>query len=241
MKVMLPGSRLYVGPGGKLKESLGAALAFNGDDDDPQTKEQAKAELKRMRRTLRQWLKFRQMNDEMATGARKARAPAFLLAQTLDRDRDYEVEQKLAEDLFNLLSLVADPQTLPKPDVRLDPDVAVKLAQMVVTGQPAPEVAAPQAQGFVPILIMTVGAVLLLSITSIVSNRAEVAKERERQKCLREGDFVAKILCADVSNILMFAAVGYGAYYAWTNLGIGEKVMGAVGAKPKRRRTRRRR
>ncbi|MFQ5937469.1 MAG: hypothetical protein ACE5LB_13785 [Acidiferrobacterales bacterium] len=225
--IMLPGSRLEVGPKGHLYETLGNENALkqraNADAQnsmaEPNQKAAAARELARMRRSLKGWLKFRQINDDVAAGKIKARIPTFLAQKTLHRDRDYAGEQKLADDLYLLLSRIYDPKTLPSANVSKDPNAAVKLALIAINDKP-PEV--KTATGIWPILILTVGAVFLFTITSYISNRAEVQKEKERTKCIQSG------ACTDYGFWLKAAGVIVVGYFVWEKLGVGERVKGLI-------------
>ena len=253
--MMMPGSRLEVGPHGKLYETLGAdrrtyskgRLMFGEEEaiataahaqaevamSDPDERAAAKRELARMKSALTGWLKFRAINDEVASGKRKARIPRSLAAATIQRDRDWAGEQKLADDLYLLLSQVYSVADLPTPSVKADPNAAVKLANIVISGTVSSEAPGPQAQGIWPILILTVGGVLLFTTTSWISNRAEVEKEKERMLCVRSG------ACTDYGFWLKVASVAVVGWFVWDKVGLRERVEEF--RKPKRRARRRRR
>lgn len=185
---------------------------------EPDGQAAAKRELARMKRSLKSWLRYRRKNDRVARGEIKARVPAYLAARTLQRDRDYAGEQKLADDLYVLLSQLHNPAELPVPDVAADPNAAVKLATIAITGTLGAEASGPQAQGIVPLVIMVAGGVLLLTATSFISNRAEVQKEKERLKCIRDG------ACTDYGFWLKAASVAVLGYFVWEKTGLGKKV-----------------
>lgn len=185
---------------------------------EPNGRAAARRELARMKRSLKSWLKYRRRNDRVARGEVKARVPAYLAARTLQRDRDYAGEQKLADDLYVLLSQLHDPSQLPVPDVAADPNAAVKLATIAITGTLGAEAPGPQAQGIIPLVILTAGGVLLLTATSFISNRAEVQKEKERLKCIRDG------ACTDYGFWLKAASVAVLGYFIWEKTGVGKKV-----------------
>ena len=237
--MMAPGARLKVGPRGHLYETMGESNGNgNGQSDedvkiaDKANKDAAKAaaktdeahaakvELDRMRGSLKGWLKYRGINDEVATGKRKARIPAFLAAQSIARDRDYAGEQKLADDLYLLLSRLYPAGSLPAPDVGADSEAAVKLAAIAIDGKPAEMT--PTPTGIFPLVLLAVGGVVLFTITSYISNRAEVQKEKERLACIQAG------ACTDYGFWLKAASVIVVGYFVWEKLGVGERVKGAI-------------
>lgn len=228
--VMLPGADLEVGPGGELYETLGQEEALDivtkADAAKaiaaPNQKAEAIAAIRKMKRSLKGWLEFRKRNDEIAAGTRKSDTPAYLAAASLARDRDWAGEQKLAEDLRMLLSRIYPDATLPAADVRADSNAAVRLAGIALAGAAPARVNAPQATGILPILILTVGAVVLFTMTSSISNRAEVQKEKERLKCIQSGG------CTDYGFWLKTAAVVTIGWFLWDKVGVGEKVRGAL-------------
>ncbi len=232
--IVMPGARLSVGPGGKLYESMGEDEAIKNAANaqaakaaaENDQKAAAKRELAGMKRSLKGWLKYRRLNDEIASGKREARVPAKLAAQTLSRDRDYAGEQKLADDLYLLLSMVRSPKSLPSPDLSKDQNAAVKLARMAITGSPdKEEVSSPQPTGILPIIILTVGGVMLFTLTSFISNRAEVQKEKERLKCINDGG------CTDFGFWLKVASVTVIGYFVWEKLGVGKRIKSVVKGK----------
>ena len=253
--ILLPGARLYSSSSGQPYESLGGdrtdsggrfGFGLRGEDEmirkvanaqadtamaDPDQERAARREIARMRAALRGWLKFRRINDEVASGKRKARIPRSLAARAVERDRDWEGEQKLADDLYLLLSEAMPDTQLPSPNVKADPNAAVKLAQIAIAGQ-SPAASGPQAQGIWPIVVLTVGAVILFATTSYISNRAEVEKEKERMMCVRSG------ACTDYGFWLKMASVAVLGWFAWDKLGVRERV--AELQKGGRRRRRRR-
>lgn len=230
--MVTPGARLEVGPRGKLYQTLGeaeAAIKAKAGSEatkaaaEPDQKGAAVRELARMKNSLKGWLKYRGFNDEIASGKRPARVPPGLAKKTLMRDRDWAGEQKLADDLYLMLSMSRDPSTLPAPDVTTDPDAAVKLACIALSEPPGSAVPGPQATGIWPlVLIGTVGVVVLFTITSFISNRAEVQKEKERIKCINDGG------CTDYGFWLKTAGVLVVGYFAWEKLGIGDRVKRLV-------------
>lgn len=219
--IMTPGARLSVGPTGRPYESLGEdqAIAAKSNAEaaaaaaEFDTVAAAKRELAKMKSALKSWLKYRQRVDEVATGKRKGKVPPGLAAKMMSRD--YEGEKKLAKDLWVLLSEMYDTQSLPDPN---QPNAAVALAKITIAGELGKNTEGPQAQGFIPILIVTVGAVLLLSITTFIKNRAEVQKEKERLECIKVG------ACTDTGKWVKIAVVGAAVWFAWEKLGVKEWV-----------------
>jgi hypothetical protein len=193
----------------------------------------AALELRRMKRTLEAWLRYRTTNDKVAAGqipprpflARPGAKPLGpgLNARVLSTQRATG-EAALAADLHALLSEVFDSSALPSPDLRSDPDAAVKLAMIAISGRAPGEGSSPAAAGFVWLwpAVIVVGAVTWV-ITSAIRNRAEVEKERERYECIKAG------ACTDTGFWMKAAAIGGLAALAWWKLGLREKVMGIGG------------
>jgi hypothetical protein len=204
----------------------------------------AKAELRAMRRSLKGWLSSRRKNDLIAAGhAAEIPTPLFKrpgtrppLAPTpperLAAQR-YEYEQPLAEELHVLLSEVFDASQLPDPDLSKDPDAAVKLAQIAISGALPGEAVAEGATGLIwlwPAAIM-VGAVMY-TISVSVRSKADVAKHKADKECVMSGK------CTDVGFWLKMASIAVIGWIAWDKLGVREKVQEFTGAKKKRRRKR---
>lgn len=202
---------------GSPSYSMGADEALvEASANAPITKTQAlrsKAELKKMKRTLVKWLKYRELRDK---GASKE----VLAGRRASR---FDGEQSLAESMYRLLSEVFDSQNLPSPDLRRDPNAAVKLAKIVINGQLPGEYQSPGAQGFIwlwPIVIV-VGAIAFV-ITSSIRSRAEVEMEKERLACVKEGK------CVDSGFWMKVGAVGVIGWLVWSKMGLGERVSGAL-------------
>jgi hypothetical protein len=161
-----------------------------GADHVPVPQEQAWRALKGMRRSLRSWLTYRKRMDEYAAGQVGPAAirrpgvrplPAGAVAATLRSER-FATEQDLANKLYALL-IEAGVTELPAPDVEADPNVAVKLATIAITG---PIATSPEAQGIIWfVAIPVVGVVLVL--TQLIRSKADVAKEQERIRCIQSG------------------------------------------------------
>ncbi len=175
----------------------------------------ARQQIRKMQSSMRGWLKYRQMNDEVARGLRKAKLPAHVAAKLLHSERDYAAEQALANKLYHLLSEMFDPASLPSPDVAKDPDAAVRLAKIAIAGQlPGTSPQKPVDLGFIwmwPVLIVG-GLVYVLSST--ISNLADVAKEKERLKCIRDG------ACTDYGFWLKAAGIVVIGWVIWDKAGL---------------------
>lgn len=219
-----------------------------GDEDDvvvqtdasaaaPVTKAsaaKAKAELRKMRDSLKEWLHYRAINTQVASGKADkvptpllkrpgARAPdPRAMSWKLGRER-YEREQQMALQLHALLSEVFDAGDLPEPDLSDNPRAAVELANIAIAGKLPGEAPAPSEQGLIWLwpLVIIVGAIAF-TITSHIRNQAEIAKERERLECIEAGK------CTDYGFWLKIGAVGFLGWLAWDKLGLGKKIKGAL-------------
>jgi hypothetical protein len=205
--------------------SYAMGAAQNGDT--PNEKRQAEVALKSMRSGLKEWLKFRQRMDKYTVGMVEApklfRHPGFkplppdVVSATLRNDR-YREEQDLAETLYHLLvECGADPSSLPRPDVAMDPDAAVKLATIAIKGKTPSEAASPTAQGIVwfVLLIPVAGVVIVLS--QLIKSKADVIKEKERLRCIEAG------ACTDTGFWLKLASVSVLGWLAWDKMGLREQ------------------
>ena len=178
-------------------------------------KARAEREIRRMRRSLESWLKFRRRNDQAAMGKAKSRVPAHVLAKVLPQSRDWALEQRLAVQLHALLSEIMDASQLPGPDISKNPNAAVDLAMIAISGKMPQEARSPSAQGIVwlwPVAII-VGAVMF-TLMSKISSDADVAKEKERLECIKSG------ACTDSGFWLKMGAIGVLAWIAWDKLGL---------------------
>lgn len=182
----------------------------------------AAKELARMKRSLRAWLRYRALNDQILSGQLvPRRLPPGLAKKTVLASRDMEVEQGLADRLHVLLTEVMPEAHLPSPNVRANPDAAPQLAQIALTGE-APR-AQPLTQGSVwsslpPWPVLVVAGVLILAVTAIHSY-ADVAKERERYACIKSG------ACTDYGFWLKVGGAVAVGWFAWTKLGVGQAVQ----------------
>lgn len=202
-----------------------------------QNAQQAKAELAKMRRSLARWLKFRGMNDKIASGQagslpspilrRPGSVPpaAAVMLLKLSRQRQ-ATEADLAAQLYQLLAEVFDPQSLPNPDIAVNPGAAVQLANIAIAGQ-LPSANAPTAQGsWVWPVVIIVGAIAIVAMTAIKSS-ADNAQNAEEIACIEAGK------CTDSGFWLKFGAIAVVGWIAWDKMGLGEAVTGAF---KKRRR-----
>lgn len=184
----------------------------------PAEKAKAEKRIKKMRRSLKRWLKKRRINDEAAMGKRKAKVPASVLARTLPLARDWALEQRLAVQLHGLLSEFMDAAQLPNPDIAKDPNAAVKLAQIAISGRLPAEAQAPTAQGFVPVLfiwpIIIVVGMVMFTIMSKISSDADLAELKENNRCIESG------ACTDSGFWLKMAGVAVVGWIAWDKLGV---------------------
>jgi hypothetical protein len=180
--------------------------------------QQAAAELAKMRGALASWLKYRTINDGVMAGTARVRKP-LAYAQRVVAQRDLAVEQDLAIKLSALLSALLPGQSLPSSDLSVNPDGAVQLAQIALTG--ASTVSSPSPTGNIlsagghpwlwPVLI--VGGLLLVATTAIKS-AADVAKDQEEKACIEAG------ACTDYGFWLKVGGVVAIAWFAWEKLGI---------------------
>jgi hypothetical protein len=182
----------------------------------PAEKAKAEKRIKSMRRSLKRWLKKRKINDEAAMGLRKAKVPASILAKTLPLARDWALEQRLAIQLHGLLSEVMDSAQLPNPDIAKDPNAAVKLANIAISGKLPVEVATPSPQGL-PIwtwpVVIVVGMVMF-TIMSKISSDADLAELKENNRCKESG------ACTDSGFWLKMGAIAVVGWIAWDKLGV---------------------
>ena len=200
--------------------------AMGNVEDSPEARRKAEAAVKQMRGSLKGWLKLRKRMDEYVAGKVKApvlfrRAkplPPAVVGATLREER-YADEQDLAETLHALLVETGmDPQSLPVPDVGRDPDAAAKLATIVIKGKTPSEAASAQAQGVVWFVLAIPIAGVVLVISQYLKSKADVAKEKERIRCIESG------ACTDSGFWLKIGAVSLTAWLAWDKFGLREAV-----------------
>jgi hypothetical protein len=180
----------------------------------------ARAQLASMRTSLQAWLKYRTLNDQIAGGAVPSRMPVELAQQVMVKQRDWDLEQRLADQLTVLLHEIDPNAQLPNPTVKVNPGAAVALAQMAIAaigGAPISSVSSPTAtSGWIMPAIIAGG--LLLAFTTAVKTVADVAKEKERLKCVEAG------ACTDYGFWLKAGGIAMLAWLAWTQMGLGETV-----------------
>jgi len=217
--------------------SMGDSAIASRAASAPITSSQAQAsklELARMRKSLASWLKFRTLNDTIASGngasiptpmLRKPGSslpPAEVMALRLRRQRlDYEAE--LALQLHQLLSEVFDSSTLPDPNVQQNPNAAVELAKIAIAGKLPTEASSNASVGSVwmwPIVVI-VGVVAFV-IMSAIRSSAEVAKEKEEIECIKAGK------CTDSGFWLKLGAAAFIGWLVWDKAGVGERVKRAM-------------
>ncbi len=211
----------------RLLPNSGAPLG-----DTPADKAKAEVALKAMKRSLRGWLSFRNRMDDYVRGDRDApRAfrrpgakplPKAAISATL-RDERFDDESTLARTLHALLSEVGlDEDCLPDTDVAEDPDAAVKLAEIAIAGACPSELPTPAAQGLVWfVLAIPIAGVVLLG-SQFIKSRADVAKDRERLRCIRAG------ACTDSGFWIKTASVLVIGWIAWDKLGLRERATGLL-------------
>jgi hypothetical protein len=177
--------------------------------------QRAKVELDRMRGSLKGWLKYRTLNDAVAAGAAPTKRPRALAREIISQSRDWDAEQKLARQLYVLLSETLPGVQLPDANIATNPQAAVQLAKIAIDG---PTPSSPQTQGAIawwwPAII--VGG-LMMTITTIIKTQADVAKEKEHNACIAAGG------CTDSGFWLKVGGVSMLAYVLW-NMGLGERV-----------------
>ena len=196
-----------------------------------------KAELARMRRSLAAWLKYRGLNDQIMAGRggsiprpllKKPGAslpPAQVMASRLCTQRATN-EAALATQLHQLLAEVFDPATLPNPNLNENPQAAVQLSCIAVSGKQPGDAATPAATGATWMwpLVIVIGIVAFVIMTAIRSS-ADVAKEHEKLACIEAG------ACTDSGFWLKIGAVAVVGWIAWDRLGVRERVRGALAKK----------
>ncbi len=179
----------------------------------------ARAQLADMRRSLEAWLKYRTLNDGAASGTVPSRMPPAQAKVALIDQRDWALEQRMADQLTVLLQEIDPNALLPTPTVNVNPNAAVQLATLAiaaVNGQPLPS-AQPVAQGGWIMPVVVAGG-LLLALTTVVKTVADVAKEKERLKCVEAG------ACTDYGFWLKAGGVAALVYVLWNQFELGAVV-----------------
>jgi hypothetical protein len=168
----------------------------------------AKLELDRMRSSLSDWLRFRAMNDKVIAGQVKTNKPLSYARVVIEQNRDTAVEQKLASQLSVLLAECFPSARLPNPDLTVNPNAAVQLAQIAVSGNPPAALAAPESQGMTWLWPVLITGGLLLAVTTAIKTTADVAKQREEIACIEAG------ACTDYGFWIKAASIATLAYLA---------------------------
>lgn len=187
----------------------------------------ASTELEKMKRSLSGWLKYRTLNDAVLSGKAKTKIPPGLAQRIVAQSRNRDVEQDLAEKLHALLSELMPGVQLPNLNLAANPNAAVQLAHIALSGKaPTSATAAAPMEGVFashpwlwPVLI--VGG-LLIAVTTAVKTAADVAKEREKYACIQAG------ACTDYGFWLKAGGITVLAWFAWTQLGVGDAVRGII-------------
>ena len=173
--------------------------------------------LNNMRGELKSWLRFRRMNDDVATGKAKGKISRGRAAQRLPAIRDWDREQVLANDLYTLLAEVMDPRELPDPSKT---GSAVVLAEIVVAGK-LPDETSPSDIGIIwlwpAVVIFGVGAMVIMYK---IKSDAEVLMQKEKMECIKTSGWLA---CAEAIDFIKIAAVGGAIWFAWEKLGVKKK------------------
>ncbi len=182
----------------------------------------ASAELASMRRSLASWLQFRTRNDAVLVGAYTPTKPVTYAKRVILADRDVAAEQDLANKLYVLLGELVPSDTLPNPNLAMNPNAAVELARIAING--GATMTSPQAQGAAhpwmwPVLI--VGG-LLIAVTTAIKSAADVAKDAEEKACIKAG------ACTDYGFWLKAAGVVALGWFAWKELGVGDVVRSYI-------------
>jgi hypothetical protein len=181
--------------------------------------QRAKVELDRMKGSLRSWLKFRALNDAVAAGTAPTTKPRKYAAEVVTQSRDWDAEQKLAKQLYVLLSETLPGVQLPDPNIVTNPQAAPQLAKIAIDGPPS---SSPQAQGawYTSWPVLIVGG-LLLAITTTIRTVAEVAKDKEEKACIQAG------ACTDSGFWLKVGGISMLVYIAW-QMGLGDQIKKAL-------------
>jgi hypothetical protein len=183
----------------------------------------AKLELDRMRRSLKSWLKYRQLNDAVVDGAAPTKKPRKYAATVIAQARDWEGEGRLAKQLYVLLTESFPNATIPEPNLSVNPQAAVELARIAISGPASAR--SPEAQGawYLAWPVLIVGG-LLLAVTTAIRSTADVVKEKERLACVQAG------ACTDSGFWLKWGGIAALVYVAW-RMGAGERIKGVLKGK----------
>ncbi|HEY4266747.1 MAG TPA: hypothetical protein VGM94_01015 [Galbitalea sp.] len=198
----------------------------------------AQQQLNGMKRALAQWLRVRAINDSVMSGTiTKIRKPLGYAQRVIANARNLANEQDLADKLNALLTELMPGVVLPNPNLSVNPNGAVQLAQTALSGkvpmtamqtdmsvQPTADQSALSGVGAThpwlwPVLI--VGG-LLIGITTAIKTAADVAKDQEQTACIEAG------ACTDYGFWLKAGGIVVISWFAWKEMGIGDMVKGAL-------------
>jgi hypothetical protein len=135
-------------------------------------------------------------------------------------------EQDLATKLSVLLGEIMPDAQLPNANLAANPNGAVQLAQVAITGVVPVQASSPQATAGLPPwvwAIAIVGGLGLLAVTTAIKSAADVSKDQEEKACIEAG------ACTDYGFWLKAGGVLAIAWFAWDKLGVGERVKSYVG------------
>ncbi len=190
---------------------------------------QAAVELAKMKRSLKSWLKYRQLGDAILAGTAPSLKKPLAYAQNIILSYRTNVaavtDQDLANKLYALLSEVMPDAQLPSADLTANPTATSDLAQIAITGQAplASTVATPTATSGVGVThpwlwpVLIVGG-LLLAVTTAIKSAADVASQSEHDACIEAG------ACTDYGMWLKAGGIVMLAWFAWTQLGVRDLV-----------------
>jgi hypothetical protein len=156
-------------------------------------KAKADAEIRKMRRALEKWLRYRKLLGTPATDI----SP---------------IEARMGKRLYVLLSELFDAQSLPSASRPLE------LAEIAVAGKLPGEAAAPTAVGFIWLwpAVAVIGLVLMTVVVKIKSD-ADDAADARKQECIMAGK------CTDTGLWLKLGAIAVIGWLAWDKFGLREK------------------
>jgi hypothetical protein len=196
--------------------------------DTAEDKRKAERALRSLKGRLKKWLKVRKRMDDYAAGKSQAPAlfrnpgakplPPALVSASLRRERLGD-EQRLAELIHGLLvECGADAGSLPIANVSLDPDAAVKLAQIAIKGKTPSEASAQQGQGIVWFVLAIPVAGVVLVLSQMIQSKADIAIAKEERRCKESG------ACTDEGFWLKMASIAVVGWLAWDKFGLREAV-----------------
>lgn len=182
----------------------------------------AAAELAKMQSSLRAWLRYRELNDRVLAGSAPTKVPPGHAKRLIAQTRDLAVEQDLATKLHALLTELMPKIVLPNPDLSQNPTAAVQLGKLALSGGSGPQPLAGLGMTHPWLWPVVIVGGLLLAVTTAVKSAADVAKEREHYACIQAG------ACTDYGFWLKAGGVTILAWFAWTQLGVGDIVKSAI-------------